>query len=80
MKTKLVFSTETLITEQWTTLPFIPRINDWFNVHDILKADEVENIKFSAHCWAGVRGTVLSVEYHHDDNEFYAEIIIWCED
>jgi uncharacterized protein YqcC (DUF446 family) len=80
MKTKLIFSTETLDTEQWTDLPFVPRMHEWFNVNDILKPDEVENIKQSANCWSGVRGTVESVEYKHDANEFYSEIFIWCED
>lgn len=36
MKTKLVLSTEKIKTEQWTDLPFLPRMDDWFNVKDIL--------------------------------------------
>jgi len=41
MKTKLIFSTETKDFEQWTDLPFIPRINEWLNVADILKNEEI---------------------------------------
>ncbi len=80
MKTKLVFSTETKDTEQWTDLPFVPRINEWFKVVDILKKDELGAILQSAHCWSGNRGTIQSVEYRHDDNDFYAEVFVWCED
>lgn len=80
MKTKLVFSTETLDTEQWTDLPFIPRLSEWLNVLALLKDEEIKKIKTSAHCWSGIRGTVQSVEYRHDNNEFYTEIFIWCED
>lgn len=80
MKTKLVLSTETSDTEQWTDLPFVPRMYEWLNVQDILKSDEVENIKHSATCWSGIRGSIESVEYKHDDNEFYVEIYVWCED
>ena len=80
MKTKLVFSTETKDTEQWTDLPFVPRINEWFKVVDILKKDELGAILQSAHCLSGNRGTIQSVEYRHDDNDFYAEVFVWCED
>ena len=80
MKTKLLFSTETNDMEIGIDLPFIPRINEWFNVKDILKAEEMEYIKKSAHCWSGVRGTVQSVEYCKDEEGFYAEVYVWCED
>lgn len=80
MKTKLIFSTQTKDMQQWTNLQFIPRINEWFNVAEILKPDEVITIQQSAMCWSGIRGTVQSVEYRHDDNEFYVEIYVWCED
>jgi hypothetical protein len=80
MKTKLIFATATKNNEQWTDLPFIPRTNEWFNVQDILVANEIAEIKASARSWSGVRGMVRSVEYRHDDNEFYAEVIIRCED
>ncbi len=80
MKTKLVFSTETTDTECWTDLPFIPRIDEWFNVVDILKEEEIRHIHKSAYCWTGIRGTVQSVEYRHNNNDFYAEIYVWCED
>lgn len=79
MKTKLIFSTEANDTVQWTFFSFIPRIGEWLNVHDILKKDEIENIKASAYSWPGIRGKIESVEYRHDDNDFYVEIIIWCE-
>lgn len=80
MKTKLIFSTDTQDSEQWTDLPFIPRIQEWLNVLDILKPSEVEKIKQSASCWSGIRGIIQSVEYRHDDNGFYVEIFVWCED
>jgi hypothetical protein len=80
MKTKLVFSTENKDSEHWTDMEFVPRMHEWLNVHDILKSDELEVIKKSANCWSGVRGTIESVEYKHNDNDFYAEIFIWCED
>jgi len=80
MKTKLIFSTETKDTEQWTSLPFIPRLNEWVNIGDILKPTELMEIKQSAQCWSGIRGTIQSVEYRHDDNDFYVEIYVWCED
>lgn len=80
MKTKLIFVTKTKYTEQWTNLPFIPRLNEWINVHDILKKEEIAAIWKSAHCWSGIRGTIHSIEYRHDDNAFYAEITICCED
>ena len=80
MKTKLVFSNESQDSEQWTVLPFIPRLNEWINLLDILKPEEIQKIKGSAHCWSGIRGTIQSVEYRHDDNEFYVEIYVWCED
>lgn len=80
MKTKLIFSTETKDTEQWTDLPFIPRLNEWINVVDLLKKEELVLIWQSARCWSGIRGSVMSVEYRHDDNDFYIEIFIWCED
>jgi hypothetical protein len=80
MRTKLIFSTETKDTEQWTNLPFVPRIHEWFNVQDIFKSDELEIIKNSAKCWSGVRGRIESVEYRQYDNEVYTEIFVWCED
>jgi len=78
MKTKLIFSTETDIMECWTNLPFIPRINEYFNVHDILTVGEISEIKASAQGWSGIKGVVQSVEYRHDDNEFYVEAVISC--
>ncbi|HEY4786692.1 MAG TPA: hypothetical protein VIH57_11610 [Bacteroidales bacterium] len=80
MKAKLVFSTETLDMEQWAELPFIPRINEWINVPDILKEEEIKRIKTSSLCWSGIRGRIQTVEYRHNDSEYYAEIYIWCED
>ena len=80
MKAKLIFSTETKDTEQWTDLAFVPRMHEWFNVQDILKTDEIEMIKQSANCWSGVRGSIESVEYRHDDKKFYIVVFIWCED
>ena len=80
MKTKLILSTCKTNFEQWTDLPVVPRLNEWFNVLDILKTEEILEIKQSASCWAGIKGTVQSVEYRHDDDDFYTEINILCED
>jgi hypothetical protein len=80
MKTKLIFSTETKDTELWTSLPFIPRLNKWINLCGILKTEEIKRIQESAHCWSGIKGTIQSVEYRHDNNDFYVEIYVWCED
>lgn len=80
MKTKLIFSTEKNDIEQWTDLPFIPRIGEWFNLRDILSADEITDIKSSSRDWSGISGEIRSVEYRHDDNEFYTELVIGCED
>jgi hypothetical protein len=80
MKTLLIFSTETKDIEQWTNLPFIPRINEWFNLRDILLPREIESIRQLAHSWSGIKGAVQTVEYRHDDNDFYAEVLIRCED
>ena len=80
MKTKLIFSTETKDTEQWTDWAFIPRIKEWVNVADVLKKEELVDVWQSAQCWSGLKGTVLTVEYRHDDNGFYVEIYVWCED
>jgi hypothetical protein len=81
MKTKLTFSTDTKDTEQWTDLPFIPRLNEWINVLDLLKKEDLVQIWQSARCWSGIRGSVMSVEYRRaDDNDFYIELFVWCED
>lgn len=80
VKTKLIFSTEVKDTEYWTDLPFIPRINEWFNVIDILKKEELVTIWQSAQNWSGVHGTIQSVEYRRDDKDYYVEIYVWCED
>ena len=53
MKPKLVFSTETKDTEQWTYLPFIPRMHEWVNVINVLNPDEIEKTKHSAKCRSG---------------------------
>jgi len=80
MKTKLLFSTETQDYEVWQDLPLLPRIDEFFNVRDMLKPNEISVIKQSSKCWSGTRGIIQSVEYRYNNKEFYAEIIIWCED
>jgi hypothetical protein len=81
MKTKLIFETgNSYEYTVWSNLFFIPRINEYFNVQDLLKKDEIDQIIVSAQKWSGTKGTVKSVEYRHDDNDFYTEIIIWCEE
>jgi hypothetical protein len=80
MKTKLLFSTETQDYEVWKDLPALPRIDEFFNVRDMLKTEELAVIKQSAQCWSGTRGIVQSVEYRYNTDGFYTEIFIWCED
>jgi hypothetical protein len=80
MKTKLIFSTETMDMDHWTELPVLPRLNEWLNVKELLKVEEFVKIKQSTMCWSGTRGTVQSVEYRHDSNGFYPEVFVWCED
>jgi hypothetical protein len=45
MSTKLIFATGTTAIEQWTELPFAPRIHEWLNAQDMLKSDETNSIK-----------------------------------
>jgi len=80
MKTKLILSTKKRDIEFLTDLPFVPRITEWFNICDILKVEELAEIKKSAIHWSGIRGIIQSVEYRHDDNDFYTEVVIGCED
>jgi hypothetical protein len=80
MNAKLIFSTDTEDIEHWIDLPFIPRISEWINVMEILKKEEILAILQTASCWSGARGTIQSVEYRHINNDFYAEIYVWCED
>jgi hypothetical protein len=80
MKTKLVLSSEKKDFIQWTDLPFIPRVRDYFNVSDILRPDEIEDLKNHSISWSGEKGIVKTVEYRHDDDGFYIEIGIQCED
>jgi hypothetical protein len=78
MKTKLIFATDVKSYEYWTELPFIPRINDLFNVSDLLMEQEIKEIMGSSEYQGSLKGTVNVVEYRHDDNEFYTELVIWC--
>lgn len=80
MKTKLILTTHTKAFEFWTNLPFIPRTGEWLNVKDILLPQEVDSIKKSANQWNGEKGLIQSVEYRHDDNDFFLEIGVSCED
>ena len=80
MKTKLIFSTAKKEKEQWTDLPFIPRINEWLNLQDILKTEEIATIRQSSENWLGIRGIIKSVEYRHDENDFYVEVYVLCDD
>jgi hypothetical protein len=79
METKLIFTTTTKRKEYWTHLPFAPHVNEWFNVKDILKTDELNEIALSAQQWSGTKGIIESVEYRHNDNDFYAEVTVRCE-
>jgi hypothetical protein len=80
MKTKLIFCTEKKELEKWTDFPFVPRLNEWINVVDIVQKEEIAEIYQTAECWSTPRGTVMSVEYRRLENEYYAEVRIWCED
>ena len=80
MKTKLLLSTSGKCEEIWTNLPFIPRISEWFNVSDLLNADELMALVKASKGWSSGKGIVQSVEYRHDDNEFYTEVVVGCED
>ena len=80
MKTKLILSTETKEVELWMNLPFLPRLNEWINLPEILSNEDLCQVKLSAQCWSGIKGTVETIEYRKDATGYYAEIIIWCED
>jgi len=45
-----------------------------------LKTEEIATIKKSAKRWSGIKGIIKSIEYRHDDNDYYVEINIICED
>lgn len=64
----------------WTFLDFIPRVGEWINLQDILMENEIAEIKRSSLNWSGAKGVVKIVEYRHDENDFYVEISVWCED
>ncbi|HEY4789056.1 MAG TPA: hypothetical protein VIH57_23570 [Bacteroidales bacterium] len=80
MNIKLVLSTETKDIDYWTDLPFVPRINEWFNIHDFLPDNDLESLKQNAICWSGEKGIVQSIEYRHNNNGFFIEAFVWCED
>ena len=80
MKIKLILSTENKDIEHWTELPYVPRINEWINLQDMLKTNELEIIRNAAICWSGSKSIVQSIEYRHNGSEFYPEIYVWCED
>ncbi len=80
MNSKFVFSTEAKDVYFNRDVPFVPRINEWVNVAELLSEQELEGIKRSANCWSGVHGVVQSVEYRQSNNNTYAEVFIWCED
>jgi hypothetical protein len=79
MKTKLILLTENKKLVCWTELPFNHRINELLNVQDILKKEEIDEIKQSAKQWSGITGIIKSIEYRHDDNDYFTEVRIWCE-
>jgi hypothetical protein len=80
MKTKLILCTCKKNFEQWTELPFVPRINEWLNIREILGKDEITTIKQSSDNWSGIRSIIWSVEYRHNDDGYYIEIVALCED
>jgi|WetSurMetagenome_2_1015567.scaffolds.fasta_scaffold1556531_1 hypothetical protein len=80
MKTKLVLITDTDQIECITELGIVPQMHEWFNLQDILKPVELEKIKQTANCWSGLQGTIEFVEFKQDNNDFYPEIHVLCED
>jgi hypothetical protein len=80
MRTKLIFSTEKKDTEYWKELPFIPRTHEWINVSEFLSNKEIAPILNASKCWSGERGFIESVEYRFDNQQYYTELIVWCED
>jgi hypothetical protein len=78
MKTKLIFCSGTSKLKQWTILPFVPRIGEYFNVKEILRKRELKTIMAASDNWHGVRGIIQSVEYRCGKNDFYVEVEIFC--
>lgn len=81
MKLRIIISTETADKESLLIeYPVVPKIGEWIRLTDILDSKQVLAIQKTAVCWSGERGVVQSVEYRKDEDGFYAEIYLWCED
>ena len=81
MRQRLIISTETTDKDYLLIeFPVVPRMGEWIRMTDILDSTQVLAIQKTAVCWSGERGLVQSVEYRKDEEGFYAEIYVWCED
>jgi hypothetical protein len=80
MKIKMIAANERRDTDFQIDCPFIPRINEWINIHDLLSVEQINEIKKSAFCWSGEKGIVQSVEYRRNGGDFFVELYVWCED
>jgi hypothetical protein len=79
MRIKLVFSTETILIENLTDFPQVPRSGEWFCFVDFLSKEELLKILQTSQNHTG-RGKVQSVEHHRDAVGYYAEVVVWCGD
>jgi hypothetical protein len=80
MKIRMIAANERRDTDFQIDYPYVPRINEWVNIRDMLPAEKVDEIKKSASCWSGEKGIVQSVEYRRTESDFFIELYVWCED
>ena len=66
--------------EKWVELDIIPRIEEWVETEDILSKSEHDITYENSTLWSGDIGTVWTVKLRKDENGFYYEIKILCED
>ena len=66
--------------EKWIELDIIPRIDEWVEVIDILSENEYDITYDNSTLWSGDIGTVRTVSLRKDENGFYYEIRVICED
>ena len=76
----MIFSTDTADMESMFEFSIIPGIGEFIRLTGFLNSKQIAGIQNSAVCWSGVRGIVRSVEYCKNDEGFYVEIYVWCED
>ena len=80
MKAKVVFATETSDKVTCLDFPVIPRTGETIKVNNFFGKSAYDEIKKSALCWSGERGVIQSVEYSKNEDGFYVEMYVWCED